>query len=896
MSMKNYTGLTVKYLKGQKKRTWLTILGIVLSVALLTSIGTIGVSYRDKLIRQSIHEYGDYHVSFNNMSGEGINKLIYNATVEKTGIVSREGYAIISQTSQKEQQENPNAAPYRYLNIKNYDSTAMDMLQIQLESGKLPTRPDEILLPKWSLSLFPQMPIVGKPIKLQMGTRIDASTGKAKKIDGLGDFGWSLDEKFRPEAQKEFTVVGIMKTGSNLNGSSTFILPAITFKANTSFDHNQKYFVYAKMKEMNHIKDKTEAILSSLRVTDAEQGSAVELNRNNYVDNVRVEYNNALLKLYGESTYEGVNQSLIWATVAVVLLIMICTIAVIYNTFHISVLERISQFGVLRCVGATPAQIRNIVLKEATLLNLVGIPIGILTGTLLMKALFYNISLLSLGFFNDMKMVISIPVILVAGLLGLVSVYLSALGPARQASRVSPLDAIKNAGSTKLEHISTLRKSSFKLGLKYSLKRLGIEGEFARRNLKRNQKRFRITIFSMVISILLFIVLSDVVNILKESIQVSGSKYSYSLTYNRTSGHIDEGIYNKITSLDSVEKAYKFYNSQVAAIIPQNKINPNYSKLNKEDFNVTEQNGYRTSNNFIQSYGYNGLDDFKDKLTSGTINKEKMDAENGVIVIQKINVITDEGKQIIINQTNFKVGDKIQIRSMEGDHRDHPNYHTVTVVGIADHDLLSDQYTNSVIRTFITTPKVYSKVRGADSYKRIFILADPEKASEPITSYLQSVVDKDAGYSYNDRVTELAEAKNDTITTAIFLYGFMGVIIFIAFLNILNTVSTNLILRTKEFAVLKSIGMTQTQVTKMIFLEGIFYGVIAAIYGSIVGTAISYGVHYLLVNAIDMGWSIPWFSIFISFVGAILTTILASLWPLRRLRKTSIVESLRGEN
>lgn len=892
MSMNNYTGLTVKYLKGQKKRTWLTILGIVLSVALLTSIGTIGVSYRDKLIRQSIHNYGDYHVSFNNMSGIGINKLIYNATIEKTGIVSREGYAIISQTSQKEQQENPNAAPYRYLNIKNYDSTAMDMLQIQLESGRLPTRPDEILLPKWSLSLFPQMPIVGNPIKLQMGTRIDTSTGKAKKIDGLGDYGWSLDEKFRFEAQKEFTVVGIMKTGSNLNGSSTFIFPAITFKANPSFDQNQKYFIYAKMKEMNHIKDKTEAILSSLQVTDAEQSSAVELNRNNYIDNVRVEYNNTLLKLYGESTYEGVNQSLIWATVAVILLIMICTIAVIYNTFHISVLERISQFGVLRCIGATPAQIRNIVLKEATILSLFGIPIGILTGTLLMKVLFYNISLLSLGFFNDMKMVISIPVILVAGLLGLVSVYLSALGPARQASRVSPLDAIKNAGSTKMEHITKYKKSKSKLGLKT----LGIESEFARRNLKRNQKRFRITIFSMVISILLFIVLCDVVNILKESLQVSGAKYSYSLSYNRTSGHIDEGIYNKITSLDSVEKAYKFYNSQVAAIIPQNKINPNYRKLNKEDFNVTEQNGYRTSNNFIQSYGYNGLDDFKDKLTSGTINKEKMDAENGVIVIQKINVITDEGKQIIINQTNFKVGDKIQIRSMEDKHRDHPNYHTVTVVGVADHDLLSDQYISSVVRGFITTPKVYSKVIGADSYKRIFILADPEKASEQITSYLQSVVDKDAGYSYNDRVTELAEAKNDTITTAIFLYGFMGVIILIAFLNILNTVSTNLILRTKEFAVLKSIGMTQTQMTKMIFLEGIFYGVIAAIYGSIVGTAISYGVHYLLVNAIDMGWSIPWFSIFISFVGAILTTILASLWPLRRLRKTSIVESLRGEN
>ena len=893
--MNNYTALTLKYLKGQKKRTWVTILGIALSVALLTSIGTIGVSYRDKLIRQSIHEYGDYHVSFNNIAGEGINKLIHNATVEKTGIVSRESYAIISQTSQKEQQENPNAAPYRYLNIKNYDATAMDMLQVQLDSGRLPNRPNEIILPKWSLSLFPQMPVVGQQIKLQLGTRIVASTGKEKKINGLGDFGWSLDEEFRAEAEKQFTVVGIMKAGSNLNGSSTFIFPAIAFKNNTSFNNNLKYFIYAEMKEMAHIKEKTEAILSSLKASDVEQGSAVKLNRDNYIDNITVEYNNALLKLYGESTYEGVNQSLMWALLAVVLLIMICTIAVIYNTFHISVLERISQFGVLRCVGATPAQIRKLVLKEATWLSLIGIPIGLLAGTLLMKLLFYNISLLSLGFFNDMKLLISMPVVITAVLLGLISVYLSALGPARQASRVSPLEAVKNAGTTKMEQGATIKKSKSKLN-KLILIPFGMEGQFARRNLKRNQKRFRITIFSMVISILLFIVLSDVVNVMKESMQVSGAKYSYSLTYNRNSGQIDEGIYTKITNLLGVQEAYKFYNSQVTAIIPQNKVNSTYYELKKDHYGVTDQNGYRTDNNFIQSYGYNGLEDLKTKLTSGSIHKEQIDAVNGVIVIQKINVTTDNGKQIITNQTNFKVGDKIQIRNVAGKSRDYPEYHTVTVVGIADHDLLSDQYTDSAILTFITTPKVYTKVIGADSYKRIFILADPTQASEPITSYLQSVVEKDAGYSYNDRVTELAEATNDTITTSIFLYGFIGVIILIAFLNILNTMSTNLLLRTKEFAVLKSIGMTQSQMTKMIFLESMFYGVIAAIYGSIIGTAISYGVHHLLINAIDMGWSIPWSNIAITFLGAIVTTIMASLWPLRRLRKTSIVESLRGEN
>lgn len=161
------------------------------------------------------------------------------------------------------------------------------------------------------------------------------------------------------------------------------------------------------MKSMDQIEPKTEAIISSLNVEKVDQGSAVKLDRAIDIKNVRIDYNNELLKLYGESTYEGVNHSLLYAFAAIIIIIMGCTSAVIYNTFHISVLERTSQFGMLRCIGATPSQIRKLVLKEATILSLIAIPIGLLTGTVFMKLLFYNISFLALGFLNDMQMVIS---------------------------------------------------------------------------------------------------------------------------------------------------------------------------------------------------------------------------------------------------------------------------------------------------------------------------------------------------------------------------------------------------------------------------------------------------------------------------------------------------------
>lgn len=884
--MNSYTGLTGKYLKGQKKRSLLTIFGIILSVTLFTSIATVGMSYWDKSIRQTVRDFGDYHVSINGISKEAVPKISNNTSVKSAGVISREGYAVIKETKEKEKQEDPYAAPYRYLNVKEYDANAINMLQVQLDSGRMPKNPNEIVLSSSSLSYFTEKPKLGETIKLNLGIRKVASTGEEKQINGTGDFGWDLDETFQAQSQKEYTIVGFMKPPTG-NWSSSYIFPAITFNDNITINSKKKYFVYVQMKSLNDIQKKTEAIISSLQLGNVEQGSAMKLGRENLMKNVKVEYNNELLKLYGKSTYKGVNNSLILAFAAVIVIIMICTIAVIYNTFHISVLERISQFGMLRCIGATPGQIRKIVLQEAGLLSLIGIPIGLITGTLFMKLLFYNISLLTLGFLNDMRMVISVPILMSAGLMGLLSVFLSAIGPAKQAARVTPLEALKNTGGTKVENLGKVQNSVI-------VKKLfGVIGQFASRNLQRNKKRFRITAFSMIISIILFIVFSGLIDFMRQTTQVSGTEYSYSLSYDGPSKRIDDKVYEHIAQFDAVQKAYKFYIDQVMANIPKDKINPKYYELRKEGYTVADGEGFRTSNNYLLSYGDNGLADLKSKLTAGEINKEKMDQEDGVILLQKIGMVTENGKHLIIDQTHFKVGDRIQIRTFD---RSQKGYHTVTVVGIVDHDLLSEDYNGSEVLTFITTPKVYSKIMGTDAYSRIFVLANPKLSNQGITDYFKSLKERDAGFNYLDRVEEVAKAKNDAKTFSILLYGFISVIVLIAFLNIVNTVSTNLILRTKEFAVLKAIGMIQREVRKMIILEGIFYGLYAGTIGIIIGTGLDYGIHVLFSGAMDTVWAIPWSSIGIAFVGAILTTVLATIAPMHRLNKVSITDALRKED
>ncbi|MCW3790158.1 ABC transporter permease [Paenibacillus sp. LS1] len=885
--MNKYTSLTQKYLLGQKKRSLLTIVGIILSVTLLTAIGTIGLSFRDKVVRQTVQEYGDYHVSFNGLPGEAVSKVVNNSSVESAGIISREGYSVISKTSEKEKQENPFAAPYRYLNLKGYDADAMNKLQVHLDSGRLPKNSHEVILSTWSLDSFATKPKLGDSLTLSLGERTVASTGEIKPINGLGDFGWDLDEDFRPQKEREFTVVGFMKPAANASWSSSFILPAITYEDNVKIDVDKNYFIFVKMKSMNQIQAKTEAMISSLKLDEVDQGSAIALDKDIQYKNIRVEYNNELLKLYGKSTYEGVNHSLLYAFAAIIIIIMGCTSAVIYNTFHISVLERISQFGMLRCIGATPTQIRKLVLKEATILSLIAIPVGLLTGTVFMKLLFYNISFLALGFLNDMQMVISLPILIIAGVLGLLTVYISAIGPARLAAKVSPLEAVYSSGSTKVEIVTSVRNSKL-LG-----KLLGIEGQFASRNIRRNKKRFRITAFSIVVSMILYIVFSGLAGLLGQTSQ-SDIDYSYSVLYGGSSQRIDDSVYADIIKLDAVEHAYPFYINQVMVTVPKEKVNPKYYELRPGMYSVEEGKGYRTDNNYLESYGNNGLDALKSRLTAGTIDQEQMDRENGVIVNQKLRMTTEEGRQIIINQTQFKVGDHIKVRALDSDGKGQ-GFTTLTVTGITDQGLLSSSYNESAVIEFITTPKVVEKVTGNDKYSRIFILAKTDISNKPITDYLKSLTQKDAGYSYTDKVQQLAQAKNDATTAKIFLYGFIGVIVLIAFLNILNTVSTNLILRTKEFAVLKAIGMTQRNVRKMILLEGILYGLYSALYGTVLGITLSYGIHYLFKGAFDIAWTIPWVSMVLACAGAIATTLIATVWPMYRLNQTSIVEALRKE-
>lgn len=264
--MKSYSEITKKYLKFQKSRTILTIIGIILSVTLITSVGTLAMSLRDKMIRESKQQYGDYHVAFNGVSANAASKVRNNFEVLNCGIVSRENFAIINKTSEKEIKQNIWAAPYRYLNIKRYDKNAMDMLKVKAKYGRLPENSSEIALDQWILEYMDNKPGLGSKIKLTVGKRIDTENGNEIAANTLGDFGWGAKEKFQAEGEKEYTVVGFLEN-KGVFQSDSFMAKAVTFDDYKSISDNKKYFMYLQMKSMNNIEETTKKIAASIHIS-----------------------------------------------------------------------------------------------------------------------------------------------------------------------------------------------------------------------------------------------------------------------------------------------------------------------------------------------------------------------------------------------------------------------------------------------------------------------------------------------------------------------------------------------------------------------------------------------------------------------------------------------------
>jgi putative ABC transport system permease protein len=559
----------------------------------------------------------------------------------------------------------------------------------------------------------------------------------------------------------------------------------------------------------------------------------------------------------------------------------------------------------------TPKQIRKIVLREATILSVIGIPLGIVLGIIAISIIGFVFKSIGGDSVVFMKLSISPTVILISLLIGLVSIYVSALIPAFFAGKISPLVAINSRTSITKEKIK--KRRNFIIGRLFKF-----EGMLASKNIKRNRKRYRITVFSIVISVVLFITFKSFMDMtLNISKNINESKNVHFLVQqdSSTSGEknfVDNKVIDNISKLDSVDKLYKIYNVyNFLEILDRDKVTEG-GKIYGVNKNIDGKEKVLMGGS-INIYDNAALQASKKYIQSGSINVDELNSENGVILINKSEFANDKTNKTYVGPVvNLKVGDEIELKHQgetitqkingtsanvhENPNKSNGETKKVKVMAILKADPFDFNGTQSGPK-LITTEEMAKKLMGINDIEAIGLNISIKniKNEESAKSHIEGAIKSYPSLSLINYLDSNRTEKSAILMIKILVYGFIVVVSLIGSVNIINTLTTNIILRKKEFAALKSIGLTQKSLRKMIVLEGLLYGIVGTIYGSVIACGLSYMIYKGTSGIRETVWPVPWTAIIIAAVASLAIGYLSVLSPLARINKENLIEAVRED-
>ncbi|MDU4935971.1 MAG: FtsX-like permease family protein [Peptostreptococcaceae bacterium] len=874
--MNLYTSLTLRYLKENKKRTIVTIIGIILSTALICGIGNIYESFMDYQIRKTIENDGDFHATFYDIKKDDLDYITKSAGLTKSGLSNNLGYAKI-----KPDKEN-------LMQVKAYDKTTFDGYQIKLKEGKLPTNNKEIVLSENIVSKIDKK--IGDTITLDIGKRVDEN---GEEISG-----WqSENETLKDTKSESFKIVGIInKPGFEYEGG---ILTGITYLDINNQPANDSFNVSIAVKKPKEVYTIASQISKNLGLKSgtkeegneesAEENSSMHYSSDTDEFYESLSFNEHLLRLQGASAYANINDSMTSIIALVTTLVIVCTIATVYNSFSISISERKKQFGILNSIGATKSQVMKLVFIEGILVSIVAIPIGLISGTIAIDLVFKVIqAFFKTSFIADMnlRVVYNPAIMILSTVIVLITILISALLPAISAAKTSPLEAIKNSGNYKLGKIkdSKLVRLLFKT-----------EGVLAYKNLRRNKKKFRTTLFSLIISIVIFISFSGFMTLFLKANTVHMGQINHDIYMYKNGSSEDIKIIDELKNINGIKNIAINNDYGIGLNVKENDINTTYKDL-IDNYYTKEKVGNEYSYDFISSLvkmpgdiAINNL-----KLKDGSFDKETAIKENGVILVRE-SYYEEKGKKGEVVLTNYKVGDTIDAYITNYDQdtdKEIKENIKLKVMAITD-DLIPGSYNyNYMGIDFITYDEVGEKLGFKPLNGSIYMSTDKEDNTR---KEIKEIADKE-GFKVIDEIEEAKAMEQSIMAMQVFVYGFITVISLVSVTNIVNTISTNINLRKRELAIIKSIGVTPGGFNKMICLEGLLYGILSLLYGLPIGIGMVVLMNTLLGDVIQFGLVLPWSGIIICIVGIFVITFIASYIPMKKINKENIIENIRQES
>lgn len=913
--------LTIKNLKLNKKRTIVTIIGIMLSVALITAVASMYTSGINSIIHYETQIQGNYHAQFCNVSADDISYFKNNRKIELISITKEIGYAKINSKN--------DSKPYAY--VKAYTNTALNNLAVRLTEGRLPENENEILIPT-HLKTNGRVTInVGDTITLDIGERVlngeklnqndplneSENISEIENIEDLEKLvekttNKSEDEQLVNTNSKTYTVVGIAKRpATSIEPYSapgyTFITYANDNDLTGDIDIFAKYTkegVQEAYKITANILDVDETLFEKLENTESAELLTVEEEKT-----ISKQLENSKYKLGKTNSYLiGLQTNPIGTTgirglgavcVIIMAIIVVTSVFCIKNSFDISITEKIKQYGMLRSIGATKKLIKKNVFYEGAILGTIGIPLGILLGFSASSILIIVSNHFLKGTFNEMvKLEFSFSWIacLVAITLGVITIYLSAFRSARKAAKVSPIDSIRNSGNIK---INSKKIKSPKL-----VKRIfGIGGEISYKNLKRNKKKYKTTIISIIISVEVFIALSSFMSLALRTANAELTTYDYDVKISfEISENNENEIDKKILELTNLENIKDYSVIRNGNIVSKDvKYNEEYTKIlgwtdkEKEEFERTRYMsviaiGKEQYQKYIKSLGLN-YDDIKDKGilmdTQKVVRYNGDEKETAKYKYMRVNDVK-KGDTIIGKIYDSELGIGVDTKNTFESLKDiEIQIGCVTEeepLGIKNeygsYIVVSDQYFNEQ-QVKISSYNI--------SYKAI----NAEELQDSIEGAMQGT---DINYNLINVKENVEKVTNLYILIGIFLYGFIIVISLIGITNIFNTITTNMELRKPEFAMLKSIGMTNKEFSKMIRLESLFMGTKALIFGTAIGLILSYIIYQTLGEEMGFSYQAPYQAIIISIFAVFILISIIMKYSKAKINKQNTIETIRNEN
>lgn len=927
--------LTLKNLKLNRKRTIVTIVGIILATALLSALVTLVSSFQYSMIEYQKQKGGDFHVKFSNVKMSELSEFKNNRNIESTFETMGMGFAKLDGCKNEDK-------PYAY--VMATDEAGFERGCFKLIEGRMAKNEDEIVIPR-HLKTNGRIDIkVGDEITLDVGKRYDSNTESVISENCAYEH---EAETLTDTVTKHYKVVGIMeRPGYGMEDYSAAGYTFVTYSDElAAIDNGTKsgaseadttltvYSRYTQKALRNKDAVTADIIGVDEKLFEKANNSSVEMSSEES-DRFLKEMENAKYDIYMNGyliNYEcvfpidGSFKALFTVAAVVALIIILTSVYCIKNSFNISITEKIRQYGMLASVGATRRQIKSSVKTEAAMLGVVGIPVGTMSGILASLILVKVVNALSAGWLNvALSFHTSLPALILAVILSIATIYFSATGSARRAAKVTPLEAIRNTKEIKIK--------SAKLKTPAIIGRIwGIGGVISYKNIKRNNKKYRTTVTSIVICSVTFIVISYFMSMAFSVVGMSYASADYNIGINMScKKDIDIEKFSKL--LSGIEGAEDYL---VGAGYDFDVSKPEYTK----EYGEYCRQLYDDSEDVSQMFLITVLDDKSyDKYASDAGIKN---AAAGAILVNKctFDVYNENSSKYVKKEMElykYKAGDTIECgynvyddassddNAVEGgtessteDNSGYVDEETinngvrktvdVTIAGVTDkvpigyngysntllfmnqkgfESLWGDGKNGNEIKPGYASYSAYVVAENADEYQDTFEKETEENPEYSQISFYVSNLDK-----------EMRDEKSLFTLLGVFAYGLIVVIALIGITNIINTLSTGMELRSREFATLRSIGMTDKQFVGMVRLESVFISVKALVIGVPLGILISY-LLCVMMNRMDDAiiYELPYKAIILCIVVVIMLIYAIMKLSMTKLRHNNIIETIKNEN